>query len=168
MTNFEPDEAHVVADFPVEVVSAYVEPRDPAATGLIPSCEWFHLPTAWTHRGQISNQSSERPSMNLDRWKLLLPLPLFGLASCAMPAVQNAIPDVAAPAAPAEAALPPVDEDTGSHSCDPNYSGCVPIDSDVDCEGGSGNGPSYTAGPVDVIGTDIYGLDHDADGVGCE
>ena len=81
------------------VASAYVEPRDPAATGLIPSCEWFHLPTAWTHRGQISNQSSERPSMNLDRWKLLLPLPLFGLASCAMPAVQNAIPDVAAPAA---------------------------------------------------------------------
>ena len=85
-----------------------------------------------------------------------------------MPAVQNAIPDVAAPAAASsEAAPPPAAADTGN-SCDPNYSGCVPIDSDVDCEGGSGNGPSYTAGPVDVIGTDIYGLDHDADGVGCE
>src|SRR5918997_5669186 len=49
-------------------------------------------------------------------------------------------------------------------SCDPNYSGCVPIDSDVDCAGGSGNGPSYVQGPVRVIGTDIYKLDADNDG----
>jgi resuscitation-promoting factor RpfB len=54
-------------------------------------------------------------------------------------------------------------------SCDPNYSGaCVPIDSDVDCAGGSGNGPSYVAGPVQVIGNDIYGLDRDGDGTGCD
>jgi hypothetical protein len=54
-------------------------------------------------------------------------------------------------------------------SCDPNYSGaCVPIDSDVDCAGGSGNGPSYVAGPVQVIGNDIYGLDRDGNGTGCE
>lgn len=52
--------------------------------------------------------------------------------------------------------------------CDPNYSGCVPIDTDVDCAGGSGNGPSYADGPVDVIGEDIYDLDADDDGVGCE
>jgi resuscitation-promoting factor RpfB len=53
--------------------------------------------------------------------------------------------------------------------CDPNYSGaCVPIASDVDCEGGSGNGPAYVRGPVTVIGTDIYDLDHDNDGTGCE
>ncbi len=53
--------------------------------------------------------------------------------------------------------------------CDPNYAGaCVPIASDVDCAGGSGNGPAYVQGPVQVIGTDIYGLDHDGDGVGCE
>ena len=51
--------------------------------------------------------------------------------------------------------------------CDPNYSGCVPIDSDVDCAGGSGNGPSYT-GHVRVIGTDIYDLDGDGDGEACE
>lgn len=51
--------------------------------------------------------------------------------------------------------------------CDPNYSGaCVPIASDVDCAGGSGNGPAYVQGPVRVVGTDIYGLD--ADGIGCE
>lgn len=53
-------------------------------------------------------------------------------------------------------------------SCDPNYSGCVPIDSDVDCAGGSGNGPSYVRGPVRVIGRDIYGLDGNNDGIGCE
>jgi resuscitation-promoting factor RpfB len=53
--------------------------------------------------------------------------------------------------------------------CDPNYSGaCVPIASDVDCAGGSGNGPAYVQGPVRVIGTDIYGLDRDGDGIGCE
>lgn len=52
--------------------------------------------------------------------------------------------------------------------CDPNYSGCVPIASDVDCAGGSGNGPAYVDGPVDVIGNDIYDLDRDNDGVACE
>jgi hypothetical protein len=53
--------------------------------------------------------------------------------------------------------------------CDPNYSGaCVPIASDVDCAGGGGNGPAYVRGPVKVIGKDIYDLDRDGDGVGCE
>jgi hypothetical protein len=52
--------------------------------------------------------------------------------------------------------------------CDENYSGCVPIDSDVDCADGNGNGPSYVEGPVDVIGEDIYGLDANQNGVGCE
>jgi hypothetical protein len=53
--------------------------------------------------------------------------------------------------------------------CDPNYSGaCVPIASDVDCAGGSGNGPAYVRGPVRVVGTDIYDLDRDSDGIGCE
>jgi len=52
--------------------------------------------------------------------------------------------------------------------CDPNYGGCVPIASDVDCAGGSGNGPAYVDGPVRVIGDDIYGLDRDGDGYGCE
>jgi resuscitation-promoting factor RpfB len=56
-----------------------------------------------------------------------------------------------------------------THQCDPNYSGaCVPIASDVDCAGGSGNGPAYVQGPVRVIGTDIYDLDRDGDGVGCD
>ncbi len=53
--------------------------------------------------------------------------------------------------------------------CDPNYTGaCVPIASDVDCAGGSGNGPAYVQGPVTVVGSDIYDLDSDGDGIGCE
>jgi hypothetical protein len=52
-------------------------------------------------------------------------------------------------------------------SCDPNYSGCVPIASDVDCSGGSGDGPAYT-GYTTVIGSDIYDLDSDGDGQACE
>ncbi|MFG1674232.1 G5 domain-containing protein [Micromonospora sp. NPDC049282] len=56
-----------------------------------------------------------------------------------------------------------------TRGCDPNYTGaCVPIASDVDCSGGSGNGPAYVDGPVRVIGSDIYDLDRDGDGVGCD
>jgi resuscitation-promoting factor RpfB len=53
--------------------------------------------------------------------------------------------------------------------CDSNYAqACVPIASDVDCASGSGNGPEYVAGPVLVVGTDIYDLDRDGDGIACE
>ncbi|MCW2814105.1 MAG: hypothetical protein JWN84_1560 [Nocardioides sp.] len=53
--------------------------------------------------------------------------------------------------------------------CHGSYRGaCVPIASDVDCAGGSGNGPAYVDGPVYVVGDDVYGLDSDGDGVACE
>jgi resuscitation-promoting factor RpfB len=52
--------------------------------------------------------------------------------------------------------------------CDSNYSPCVPIASDVDCAGWSGDGPIYVKGPIRVIGKDIYRLDHDKDGIACE
>ena len=48
------------------------------------------------------------------------------------------------------------------------YSPCIPRGPDVDCAGGSGNGPRYVRGPVTVNGSDPYGLDSDGDGVGCE
>jgi hypothetical protein len=72
------------------------------------------------------------------------------------------------PAAPEPAPVAEPEPESESSGCDPNYSGCVPIASDVDCEGGSGNGPAYVSGPVRVTGTDIYGLDRDKDGVACE
>jgi hypothetical protein len=53
-------------------------------------------------------------------------------------------------------------------SCHPNYGGCVPIASDVDCAGGSGNGPEYVSGPVSVKGDDVYDLDADGDGTACD
>lgn len=56
-----------------------------------------------------------------------------------------------------------------SGDCDPNYAGaCVPIASDVDCGGGSGNGPAYLYGTATVVGRDVYGLDRDGDGLACE
>lgn len=55
-----------------------------------------------------------------------------------------------------------------SRRCDPNYSPCVPIAGDVDCAGGEGNGPAYAQGPVRVVGSDIYDLDRDGDGIGCD
>lgn len=75
-------------------------------------------------------------------------------------------------AAEAAAAVPvpaPAPAPAAPSGCDPNYAGaCVPIASDVDCSGGSGNGPAYVGGPVSVVGSDVYGLDRDGDGLGCE
>ena len=52
--------------------------------------------------------------------------------------------------------------------CHPSYQPCVPANvEDVDCVGGSGNGPEYT-GRVTVIGPDVYELDADGDGTGCD
>jgi hypothetical protein len=72
-------------------------------------------------------------------------------------------PPTTAPAPPplTEPAPPPPSD------CHPSYDPCVPFASDVDCAGGSGNGPVYT-GTAQVIGSDEYGLDDDSDGVGCE
>lgn len=65
-------------------------------------------------------------------------------------------------------ATAPIPQEQGSN-CDSNYAGdCVPIASDVDCASGDGNGPEYVDGPVTVVGDDIYGLDNNNDGVGCE
>lgn len=62
-------------------------------------------------------------------------------------------------------------------NCHPSYQGgtdtrtggCVRSGvGDYDCAGGSGNGPNYVRGPVYVIGTDVFDLDRDGDGIGCE
>jgi len=67
-----------------------------------------------------------------------------------------------------DGAAVPREKSPPAERCDPNYEPCVPIDSDVDCAGGRGNGPSYVAGPVRVVGSDPYDLDRDGDGMGCE
>jgi hypothetical protein len=58
--------------------------------------------------------------------------------------------------------------------CTPGYSPCIPIGPDVDCAGGTGDGPRYEGqggvppGPFQVTGSDPYGLDGNNNGVGCE
>jgi endonuclease YncB( thermonuclease family) len=56
--------------------------------------------------------------------------------------------------------------------CHPSYAGaCVPTGySDVDCAGGTGNGPGYVSTKrFQVVGPDVYGLDgNDNDGIACE
>ncbi|PPI56389.1 Excalibur domain protein [Rathayibacter toxicus] len=62
----------------------------------------------------------------------------------------------------------PQKEDKSAASCDPNYAdACVPIAKDVDCKGGTGDGPMYLEGQARVIGKDVYGLDKDKDGIAC-
>jgi PASTA domain len=57
-----------------------------------------------------------------------------------------------------------------ARSCDPSYPGvCLdPTAEDYDCAGGSGNGPRYVQGPVQVRPPDPFDLDSNGDGVGCE
>jgi hypothetical protein len=63
----------------------------------------------------------------------------------------------------------PVPPDAGGSGDDcQGYDPCLPPGDDVDCGGGSGNGPRYVDGQVYVNGSDPYGLDSNYDGVGCE
>ena len=67
-----------------------------------------------------------------------------------------------------QVAVAPEPQPEPASDCHPSYEPCVPADvEDVDCVGGSGNGPEYT-GRVTVIGPDVYELDADGDGIGCD
>jgi hypothetical protein len=85
---------------------------------------------------------------------------------------ESAPPEVEPPLAvrgPAAHADEPAPRSAAQDGCNRNYIPCVPDDPvDVDCAGGSGNGPSYVTGPVQVIGEDVYGLDADHNGIACE
>lgn len=59
--------------------------------------------------------------------------------------------------------MPEIEELT----CTPGYQPCLPPASDYDCIGGTGNGPKYTS-KVFVTGEDVYSLDRDGNGIGCE
>ncbi|HMN30365.1 MAG TPA: SH3 domain-containing protein [Caldilineaceae bacterium] len=77
-------------------------------------------------------------------------------------------PPPGAPATPTQPPPAPPTATPTSTNCHKSYDPCVPIASDVDCLGGRGNGPAYVKGPVRVIGPDVYDLDRDGDGIGCE
>jgi hypothetical protein len=53
--------------------------------------------------------------------------------------------------------------------CHPSYSKCLDSRAtDYDCRGGTGNGPKFVSGPVQVSGSDPFDLDADGNGTGCE
>jgi beta-lactam-binding protein with PASTA domain len=82
----------------------------------------------------------------------------------------TAITLVIAKAPPPPPPTRPPAASTPSRNCEPSYPGvCLdPAAEDYDCAGGSGNGPKYVQGPVQVRGADPFDLDSDGDGVGCE
>lgn len=65
------------------------------------------------------------------------------------------------------ASAPSVASQVPAKKCTPGYKPCLPPASDYDCIGGSGDGPKYT-GRVVITGRDIYRLDTDGDGIGCD
>lgn len=75
-------------------------------------------------------------------------------------------PTTAAPTTTVTSAPPP---------CNPNYSGCLNKPGDYDCIGQTGDpdwqpgdGPNFVSGPVTVTGSDVFDLDLDGNGIGCE
>jgi len=98
--------------------------------------------------------------------KRLLMLATAALVLTAAPAIASA-PVGTAPGSGTE----PGHSIQAKRRCTPGYSPCIRNKlSDVDCYGGSGNGPRYTKPGVTyrVWGRDRYRLDADNDGWGCE
>jgi hypothetical protein len=61
----------------------------------------------------------------------------------------------------------PAPRQVAQSDCHPSYQGaCLRIGVDYDCAGGNGQ-PPFT-GRVVVVGPDVYRLDSDGDGIGCE
>ena len=73
-------------------------------------------------------------------------------------------------AAGATAAVAAPSASSSSAGCHPSYKGaCLKTGiGDYDCGGGSGNGPNYVWKAVRVVGPDVFRLDADRDGWGCE
>jgi hypothetical protein len=87
------------------------------------------------------------------------------------PSPESVLPSPPPPikvSSPTPAPAPTPTPSPSSSVCTPGYSPCIAPGLDVDCAGGSGNGPRYVSGPIYVTGTDVYGLDRDNDGIGCE
>jgi len=78
-------------------------------------------------------------------------------------------PTTAAPATHPPATKPTTTKPP-ARNCDPAYPDACLHDGigDYDCAGGSGNGPNYVQGPIQVLSPDPFGLDSDHDGIGCE
>lgn len=119
------------------------------------------------------------------------PIPPTPIPPTATPIPPTPVPPTATPIAPTATPIPPTPVPTAApipptpipppptvppapqpnasaSGCTAGYSPCIPPGDDVDCAGGSGNGPRYVQGPIQVTGSDPYRLDGDNDGIGCE
>lgn len=63
-----------------------------------------------------------------------------------------------------------IEAEERAQACDSSYEGECLKDGigDYDCAGGSGNGPNYVYSEVRVVGPDVFGLDANGNGIGCE
>ena len=84
-----------------------------------------------------------------------------------VPPPPTAVPPTPIPPPPTPVPAPQPNANAGG-GCTPGYSPCIPPGPDVDCAGGSGNGPRYVQGPIQVSGSDPYRLDGNNDGIGCQ
>lgn len=78
---------------------------------------------------------------------------------------------IAVAAATATLAAASLTTEARAAACHPSYKGvCLKMGiGDYDCAGGSGNGPNYVYKKnFRVVGPDVFRLDADRDGLGCE
>ncbi len=135
----------------VTVVVAKPFPRVPDVTGEKLAGAKRALKKAGFSVGQVTERESGKP-----KGTVLAQTPTGG---------KSAKPGTAVGLVVAKA---PATSTGSSGNCTAGYSPCLPPASDYDCAGGSGDGPKYVYGTVQVTGSDPYGLDSDNDGVGCE
>lgn len=116
-------------------------------------------------------------------WRILAGIVVLALASCGARGGEYVVTN--SPAQPEQAptvdqlpsadqarveqyfnpSAPRIEPTETPFGCNPNYSGCVPIASDVDCAG-EGDGPAF-ASDVRVTGRDVYRLDPDGNDRAC-
>ena len=123
------------------------------------------------------------PSRPWRRWYVVLPAAVVVLGAVALSDDAEPGSRATSPSTPALTAtsVPPTVDSTSSTStappptapardCDPSYPDvCLdPSAVDYDCAGGSGDGPRYVEGPLEVRPPNPFDLDREGDGVGCE
>lgn len=123
------------------------------------------------HDGAIATASTEAEQANRGLWASCTTTTSTTTTITTTTPTSVAAPVTTRATTPATTAVPrlvPTTAATGG--CHSSYTGaCVPIASDVDCGGGSGNGPAYVyESNFSVVGQDVYGLDADNDGIACE
>jgi endonuclease YncB( thermonuclease family) len=123
------------------------------------------VPPNVAHAKEFRLAAANARTANLGLWS--------GCAAPTTTSTTRAVPATSAPTTqPTIARLVPAPPAPAAGAgCHASYTGaCVPTGfSDVDCAGGSGNGPGYVSGKrFQVVGPDVYRLDSDGDGIACE